>query len=141
MTFFFDVCLSPRIARALDELDRSNQIVHQSSDSRFSCDTPDEDIIKLIASDDPKPVLITSDHAMTRKPVERAALAGSGLTVVFLKKGWASLPFEEQAAKMVKIWWQIAKATSRCREPTAFEIAPRASKVDKLCETADLACK
>lgn len=123
----------------LNIYDRSHTINHQDDDSRFAQDIDDVSLIRTVASDSPKPVFVTADTAMKRKPLERAALADSGLTIVFFRGGWAELDVHTHAWKMVRIWPDIVKAVTRCSEPTAFEIAPQARKVDRLCRTADLA--
>lgn len=138
MNFFFDRNIGLRIARLLDAFDLANKITHQDDDNRFHDKMKDTDIIRLIASDDPAPVFITSDTSMRKKPEERTALRGSGLTVVFLKRSLANLSFHTQAVKLLTIWPEIVKGTARCKEPTAFEIGPGAKKIDLICKTSEL---
>ena len=138
MNFFFDRCVGERLARMLDTYDAKNSITHQDDDTRFAQIAADVDIVREIASDTPKPVLVTADEAMQTNTPERAALSASGLTIVFLKGGWHQLDFHVQAVKLLRIWPEIVKQVSRCREPTAFQISPLARKVDRLCRTADL---
>lgn len=138
MNFFFDRNIGVRIARMLDAFDSANKVSHQDDDNRFQEQMKDTDIIRLIASDNPAPVFITSDTSMRRRPEERAALRGSSLTVVFLKRSLANLDFHRQAVKLLKVWPEIVKATKRCKEPTAFEIGPGATKVDLICKTSAL---
>lgn len=122
----------------LNAYDRDNTIAHLDDDSRFSPGTADIIWIEAIASDDPKPVLMTADQRLRRDPVERRALAGSGLTVVFLRAGFHNLTFHDQAVKLLTIWPKIVEVVSHVREPTAFEITPAARKVDRLCRTDQL---
>jgi hypothetical protein len=68
----------------------------------------------------------------TRNPEERRALAMSGLTCVFFRKGFHSLPFHTQAVKLLTIWPEVVRETSRCTEPTAFEVTPAAKKVQRI---------
>jgi hypothetical protein len=118
--------------------DADNKIVHQSHDARFVDDSPDTDIIQALSSDRPRPVLVTADEAMQRRPHERKALAASGLTVVFLHAGFSNVDRHTQAVKLLTIWPEVVKDTSRCKVPTAFEIGPAARKVQTICETKDL---
>ena len=122
----------------LDAYDRDNTISHLDDDRRFSPDTPDVELIQTIASGDPRPVFITADQRMRRNPVERHALAHSGLTIVFLRAGFHQLTFHDQAVKLLTIWPKIAEAVERVSEPMAFEVTPAARKVDRLRETRKL---
>jgi hypothetical protein len=69
---------------------------------------------------------------------ERKALKESNLTVVFFRSGFHEQDFHTQAVKILSIWPEIVHQTSRCKEPTVFEIKPVAKKVDRLCRTVDL---
>jgi hypothetical protein len=138
LNFFIDRCVAVHLARMLDAYDRDNTILHLDDDNRFSPDTSDIDWIQTTASDTPKPVLITADQRLRRDPVERHALAHSGLTIVFLRAGFHNLTFHDQAVKLLTIWPKIVEIATRVTEPTAFEITPAARKVDRLCRTKDL---
>jgi hypothetical protein len=138
VNFFFDRNVSVRLARMLEAYDADNKIVHQNDDARFVHDSPDTDIIQAPSGDDPRPVLVTADEAMRRRPHERMALAASGLTVIFVRPGFSKLDRHTQAVKLLTAWPEIVKATSRCKVPTAFEIGPGARKVQTLCDTKDL---
>lgn len=122
----------------LDAYDRDNTITHLDGDNRFSPKTRDIDWIQAIAADNPKPVLITADQRLRRDPVERHALAHSGLMIVFLRAGFHNLTFHDQAVKLLTMWPKIMDVVGRATEPTAFEITPAARKVDRLCKTKDL---
>jgi predicted nuclease of predicted toxin-antitoxin system len=139
MKFFFDRCLPVRLAKMLDAYDTENQVVHQDEDGRFTNMDEDIKIIATLADENPPPVLITADVNMyTRRPDERLALRNSNLTCVFIKKGFNNLPIHDQAVKMLKLWPQIVEQTSRCKEPTAFEISPSATKLQRYRLTRDL---
>lgn len=139
MTFFFDRNIAVRLARMLDAYDLDNTVRHQDDDTRFAASSTDIDIIEVLSQEKPRPILITADFSMSRKPNERAALARSGLTVVFLRKRFHSLPRHDQAVKLLSIWPTIVGETSHCRQPTAFDVTPAARKLNRLCFTADLA--
>jgi len=115
-----------------------HHVANQRDDERFTDDEEDATIIETLATDDPKPVFITADVNMyTRRPNERKALASSGLTCVFIRKHFTELEIHVQALKILKVWPDVIEATSRCSQPTAFEITTNA-KVKKLCPTKDL---
>ena len=122
----------------LDAYDRDNTLAHLDDDNRFSPKTGDIDWIRTIAADNPRPILITADQRLRRDPVERHALANSGLTIVFLRAGFHNLTFHDQAVKLLTIWPKIVEVVGRVTEPTAFEITPAARKVDRLSKTSQL---
>ena len=138
MNFFFDRCIAIRLARMLAAYDSVHKVTHLDDDARFTKDTEDVDFIAILAKDNPKPVLVTADVAMRRKPVERQELRSSGLSIVFLRARFNSQGFHDQAVKLLKIWPQITLTAERATEPTVFEITPSARKVDRLCLTRDL---
>jgi len=133
LNFFFDRNIGVRLARMLDAFDARSTVRHQDDDGRFDEQTTDVDLIRGISHDDPRPVFITADFNIYKKrPDERRALAASGLTVVFLRRRFHQLDFHTQAVKLLSIWPTIVKETSRCREPTAFEVTPTAKKLDRI---------
>jgi hypothetical protein len=125
----------------LDAFDADNTVVHQDEDGRFSSQSTDVELISLLAADRPRPVFVTGDVNQRRNPIERNALSESGLTIVFLRKGWHQQQFHVQAVKLLQIWPEIVKVVSRVKEPFAFEISAAARKVDSLLPTAKLSVK
>ncbi len=127
-----------RLARMLDEYDDEHDVVHEDEVKRFKPETPDVEMIKALAKENPKPVLVTCDvNMLSRDAIERKALSESGLTVVFFRKTLHNLSFHEQTLKAIKAWPDIVKATTRCKEPTAFEVTVN-GKVKRICRTRDL---
>jgi hypothetical protein len=140
LTFFFDNCMSTRLARALQELAffPKDTIRHQKDDPRFKSDSLDVDIYNALAGDDPRPVVVSSDLSQkTRGSPERQALRASGLTAVFFAKNYANLRMHPQAVLTIKVWPDIREAVSRCTKPTLFVVAAQ-GKVKELCPTASL---
>jgi len=137
--FFFDRNLGVRLARMLNQFDVNHTIRHLDDDGRFDQRTQDVELVETLASENPKPVFLTADTKMRKKnPEERRALAQSGLTVVFFRKRWHDLSFNDQAWKLLRIWPRVVKETEICRRPTTFEITPRANKVQWIGFTEDL---
>jgi hypothetical protein len=124
----------------LRHFDRNNTIVHQDDDATFENRAEDIDIIRTLAAEDPKPVLITVDISQTRNPGERFALRESGMSVVFFRGGYNDLKFHHQAIKLVWIWPRIVEECLRCKVPTVFEISPKltAEKIDIVCPTSQI---
>lgn len=115
----------------LREYNPEHEIVHLDDDPRFNKRTPDVELIRALSNDRPRWVLLTADLNMKRKyPQERKALADSGLSVIFLKKGFTkNLNFHTRAVKLLERWPDIVKQTSEVREPTAFEVSPKAQSL------------
>jgi hypothetical protein len=139
VNFFFDRNIGVRLARMLDAYDKEHVVRHHDDDGRFEPRTRDVEMLRTLAQDVPRPVLVTADlNILQRYPAERKALVASGLTVVFLRKSFHSLPFHTQAVKLLRIWPEIVRETSRVRQPTAFEITSASRKVQRIGLTTDL---
>jgi hypothetical protein len=140
LKFFFDNCMSPRLARGLAELAffPEDTIVHLRYDERFTAASLDHDIYNTLAHDNPPPVFVTSDRAQkTRGSVERQALRDSGLTVIFFAKDYAHLDIHSQALVAIKAWPEIRRSVARCAHPTIFDVSSHA-KVTPFLATASL---
>lgn len=136
MNFFFDRNIAVTIAHIISAYAVTHQIKHQDEDSRFNSTSTDVFIFMTLASENPKPILITAD--LYKKHGERAALKDSGLTVVFFRSGFHNQSCHIQAVKTLNIWPTIVQETTTCREPTIFEISPNAAKVQRKCRTCDI---
>lgn len=123
----------------LDAYDAVNTVRHEDDDIRFDDTTPDIDLINALARDKPRPVFVTADQNIRKRyPDERRALVRSGLTVIFLRRGFHQQPFHVQAVKLLTVWPTVVADTSRCKIPTAFELRPSARKLDRISATKDL---
>lgn len=137
MRYVFDTSLPLRLARLLDAYDADHDVL-SLGETDVDPRAPDRAILDALRSQDPLPVFLTTDPGRETNAQARAVLAQSGLTVVFLRRGWNNLPFHTQAVKLLTIWPKLVTETSRVKEPTAFEITPSARKVQRLGPTADL---
>lgn len=125
----------------LDAFDRENTILHQDWDARFEKTTDDITLIQTVAADEPKPVWCSADISQRRKrPDERLALGASGMTSVFLRGGFHSLSYHDQARLLINVWPNVILQCATCREPTIFQIGAQvnAMKVERVCPTRDL---
>ena len=123
MKFVFDRCVARAHARALNEYDKDNILAALDDDPRFKPTSKDVDIIEILSSEKPKPVFVTSDLNMkTKHPHERKALAGSGLTLVFLTKGFNSVEILVAARRLYQVWPRIVSAVKKCKSPTVFDV-------------------
>lgn len=126
MRYVFDRNIPLQLARMINGFDTDNTIIHQDEDQRFVRDTPDIQLIDTLSRERPSPVLLTADLNMkTKYAVERKALAGSGLSVVFFRKTFHNLSVHMQAQKILAVWPAIVIATTDAQAPTAFEVTAK----------------
>lgn len=128
MRFFLDNNLSPRYARALDELEgsRGHEVVHLKS--KYDQTTPDEAWMSGLGREG-NWIVITSDYRITKNPHEIAAWKESKLTVFFLRTSWFDITFWEQAAKLVKLWPAIVAASERTPQSTQYIVPVSGTKL------------
>jgi hypothetical protein len=112
MKFFFDNNLSPRLSRALNELEgqHGHDVIHLKE--KFDQKTADEEWITKLGSEGGW-VVVTSDYRITKNPHEVLAWQESGLTVFFLRRAWTRVDFWQQAWQIVKRWPDITKIAER----------------------------
>jgi len=136
--YVFDTSISVRLALLLDAYDCENEVRSLAETDAGDPGAPDSVILEALRGQTPRPVFVTPDPGRATNAQARVLLARSSLTVVFLRRGWSSLPFHTQAVRLLTIWPEIVAATSRVKVPTAFEISPSARKVQRLGPTAEL---
>jgi len=104
----------------------------------FGRGAPDTEWIPQAASLKPKPVIVSGDGRILKRPAERQKLKAGKLTFVHLASGWTNTEWSVYAWKIVKVWPEILSATRLAREPTILEVAINANKVRRVCLTDNL---
>ena len=97
-TYFFDNCVSIKYARMIRALDVDVRHLRDL----FDPDTPDE--VWLPELRDSGYVVITTDRAIKTGSVTARALKASGVTAVFLPKGFERFDKWAQAQWLIKHW-------------------------------------
>jgi hypothetical protein len=97
-TYFFDNCLSIKYARMLQALDVA--VIHLQE--QFAANTPDE--IWLPHLRDSGYVVVTSDRAIRKGSATALALKESGVTAIFLPKGFEEMRRWDQAVWLIRHW-------------------------------------
>ena len=124
MRYFFDNCLSPYVAAAINTLrqihDEEYEVFHLRQ--KFVPDIKDHVWISALAAEGDW-VIVSGDPRITRKRVERAAWLESKLTAFFLGSGWGSLPLWDHTWRFLK-WWPAIVLRSRRAAPGAGFIVP-----------------
>ncbi|MCY2965070.1 MAG: hypothetical protein NT069_15785 [Planctomycetota bacterium] len=137
MKFFFDRCFPRPITQALSHLALDHLIEHH--DDRFEQSTPDIHWLAEIGADQPKPIVISGDGKILRRPVEINALREQKLTFFVMRDGFMNFAIHEQPWRFLRVWPEILKAVKKLREPTVFEVfAGTAFKVEAYRLTREL---
>jgi hypothetical protein len=130
VNFFFDNCISFRIAHALDALDDRNNVV--ALRDRFPANIRDIDWIYQLAKEGKKWVIISGDTRVSRNKAEREAWLEAKLTAFFWEPGWENLPHWRKAATMVKWWPAITDQARRIAAGAGFLILVRSGRLRQL---------
>jgi hypothetical protein len=126
--FFFDNCLSPYLARAINELDRKNSLMHLRD--RFDPATDDATWIEALAREGGW-TIVAGDTRIQKNPVNREAWRRSGMTAFFFQKGFTKLLAWEQAWRAVRSWPYITQ-TAALIKPGAGFLVPHGKSLGKL---------
>jgi len=121
--FVLEHSLSPRLSNALAALEgEDGEEVEHLRDRNIPQETLDEVWLPRLARDAPDCIVITADPRITRGAHERAAWLEAGLTTVFLRS-FADLPFDEQAARLVRWWPEIRKRAKRAKRGAGLVVS------------------
>lgn len=122
-----DENLPPGLARALNSIAQTDEheIIHVLD--LVGRGTSDVDLFKA-SMDAGVRVHITQDNHH-RQPIEREAIARSGLIVFVLAKGWSSLTLYDKAARLIEWWPRIMDQAELITPPAMFRVPVR--KVSK----------
>jgi hypothetical protein len=122
MRFFFDRCMSIRLARMVDIFETDHTVRHHDEDARFTPTSRDVEWIEKLAADDPAWIVISGDGRILKSRAERAALLEAKLKFFCLAKAWMNMPFAEYAWKFIRVWPEIVQnaTTSKAK---LFEVS------------------
>lgn len=122
MKFFFDRCMSIRLCRMVAILETGRQhLTHHDEDPRFTQKTTDVEWIEVLSRDAERPIVVSGDCKILKRPDEVAALQQSSLTYFCLADHWSDFPIYDMAWKFLKVWPEILKAVA-VSEPTVFQV-------------------
>ena len=92
-------------------------------------DTPDVDLVQMLADIEEEVVFVTQDRKMNKRSLERHALDDSGLKVMFLDNGWSNLSYEEKAWRLVRAWPKVVSECKRTRPSTKMRLAVKNERI------------
>jgi hypothetical protein len=105
MRFFFDRCMSPRLARMVDAFEEDHAVRHHDHDPRFNKHTTDVEWMRALGGDgEPGWVILSGDGRILTKPAERQVLREVDLTFFCMANAWNHMPIHEYAWKFIKVW-------------------------------------
>lgn len=130
MKVLFDNNLSPKIARALQELFRDEHEVVALRD-KFPRNATDIEWIRRL-SDEGAWIVISADRRISRNKAERATFQNSNLVGFFLSQGLQKAPVIKQAERLLALWNTIAATSGLVQSGAMFELPMKSNKVKQL---------
>jgi len=125
MKFFFDNCISPKLARAIHALvEPEHQAIHLTP--RFKANTPDIDWIRELAREQGW-IVISGDMRIKKRPQEREVWKQSRLTTFFMADGFENQLAWEQVRWLIDKWPAIQQQAELVIAGSAF-IVPKRGK-------------
>lgn len=122
MRFFFDNCVSFRLAESIDALTKYDGHSAVALRAMFPARTDDNVWIEQLAQDAEEWAAITADLGEPAEPYRVSALAGQRLRVFVLRRGWAAQTFWLQAQRLVQWWPTIQNDAVRSRPGTIDDV-------------------
>lgn len=120
MRFFFDNCLAPKHAKALDALVvPDHQVIHLRD--RFAANTPDEQWLRKLGEEEDW-VLVSGDHRIIKTRHLRAIWRACRVTGFFLKPAWMDQPLMNQHARLASCFSKIIVAAESHPKGTGFTV-------------------
>jgi len=119
MKCLFDNQMSPRLAKALKELEGRKGIVVDHIQYKFKHDTPDTDWIRALAKEGDW-FVITKDAMIRRRSIERKAWQESGLPIVFLDREWFDLGMWDISWMLIKYWAKVKESIASNKNGESF---------------------
>jgi hypothetical protein len=126
MRFFFDNCISPRLARAMNALVApEHEVVHLRA--QFAPDTPDIAWIVALAKQGTW-IIVSGDLRIRKRPQEREIWRAAKLTTFFMAENYMNVPDWEQVKWMIDKWPLMVDMASRVTPGAAF-LVPKKGRV------------
>ena len=130
MRFFFDNCISPKLARAMHEL---SQPEHEAVALRgkFPEGALDMDWIPRLGQEG-RWIIVSGDLRIKTRPIERELWRAAKLTTFFMAKNFPRLEAWEQVRWMVDKWPLIVEFAQKSTPGSAFIVPHRGSQLSTI---------
>ena len=121
MRFFFDNCISLRIAEAIERLTNPEcEVTHLQQ--KFPSEVTDPEWLGTLG-DEGGWIIVSGDERIVKNPQNQRAWRQSGLTAFFLKSGWTNFKLWDQAWRLVKYWPSIVEAAARAQPGIGYWVS------------------
>lgn len=133
MRFFFDNCISSKLARAIHSLIEPDDAVVHLRDRWPAADTHSVTDVEWISALGKEGgwIVVSGDLRIRTRPGEREAFRAAKLTAFFMAKSFPILPAWEQARWLVDKWPDITKFAADSGAGSTFEV-PKNGKIRTL---------
>lgn len=129
MNFLIDNNLPPAIARALNELSKSDGHSVIALKDKFAANSPDLQWISELSREGGWAVV--SQDKFTKGDAEKQAFRECGLPVFCLAKQWGQMGYWQKAENLVRWWPAIMQQASLVQGGAAFRVPWRFSAPGK----------
>lgn len=120
MKVFLDNNISPNLAAALRALDTGgHEIFHLRE--RFDGATADAEWLEVLGKER-NWFVISGDIRISRSPVNRAAWEASGLSIIFLHKGYTRLKIWDQSWFFIRWWPDMITTFEKMNKGSGFSL-------------------
>ena len=130
MRFFFDNCISPKLARAMRELIKPDHEVTPLVD-KVPASTLDVEWIPRLGIDGDW-VVVTGDLRIKKKPQERLVWKAAKLTTFFMADSFTNVPDWEQVRWIIDKWPLIVDQAKLVSPGAAFLVPRRSGKLESI---------
>ena len=130
MNVLIDNNLSPKIARALNELFHPDHHIAALRD-KFKSNTSDEEWINALSADGTW-VVISGDRRITRNNAEYAAFRNSNLVGFFLARGLYKSKVAKQTERLLSLWDNIETLSRTVEGGAMFELQMKSHRIRQL---------
>ena len=128
MRFFFDNCVSPRIAEALAVLEADQGTVVKHLRHRFAGSTLDPEWLGALGQEGDW-IICSTDLRIRRNPDNRRAWQEAKLTTFFFSENCANSQIWPQVQEVMRYWQEIKLVARKSEgEPAAYRLPWRQSK-------------
>ena len=130
MRVLLDHNLSPRLARALNELFAGKHEIVALRD-KFPETIADVEWIQQLSREGAW-VVVSGDRRITRNKAERDAFRNSRLIGFFLAKGLYKSKVTKQAERLLALWENMEKVAGLVQSGAMFELPMRTNRIKQL---------
>jgi PIN like domain len=133
MRFFFDNCVSPKLARAMHALAQPEHEVQALRERYANADVRSIEDTRWLSDLGVERdwIVVSGDISIRRRPGESAQLKASKLTTFFMAEGYTKTDKWEQVRWMIEKWPEIVRLAGQVAAGGLFRV-PRRGKIETL---------